>query len=70
MASTKLSEQALSDMRIARLMPDAHDFDLPTAPPLGASEGDDPRDVDRYNAEQFVLSVAQVYDTAWPTTSA
>jgi hypothetical protein len=64
MASTKLSEQALSDMRIARLMPDAHD--LPTAPPLGASEGDDPRDVDRYNAEQFVLSVAQVYDTAWP----
>lgn len=67
MASTKLSEQALSDMRIARLMPDAHD--LPT-PPLGASEGDDPQDVDRYNAEQFILSIAQVYDTTWPTTSA
>jgi len=35
-------------------------------PPEGASEGDDPMYADRYAAEQLVLSVAQVYDTAWP----
>lgn len=35
-------------------------------PPDGASEGDDPHRIDRYEAEQFLLSIAQFYDTAWP----
>ena len=39
---------------------------LAQVPPKGASEGDDPMYAERYAAEQLVLSVAQVYDTAWP----
>lgn len=48
------------------IMPgDGHELQA-QVPPEGASEGDDPMYADRYAAEQLVLSVAQVYDTAWP----
>lgn len=47
------------------IMPD--DFDLRTMrPPRGTSAGDDPHYIDRYEAEQLILSVEQFYDTAWP----
>lgn len=36
------------------------------APPAGAIESDGPEAVDRHAADQLVLSIAQVYDTAWP----
>ena len=35
-------------------------------PPTGAIESDDPLWADRYSADQLTLSIAQVYDTAWP----
>jgi hypothetical protein len=48
------------------IMPCADGYDLQMVPPEGASEGDDPLYADRYAAEQFVLSIARFYDTAWP----
>lgn len=36
-------------------------------PPQGYEMMDDPFAIDRYEAEQFLLSLAQFYDTAWPT---
>lgn len=49
------------------VMPSDDGYELQQlAPPDGAGEGDDPHRIDRYEAEQFLLSIAQVYDTAWP----
>ena len=39
-------------------------------PPEGASEGDDPMYIDTYTGEQFIHSVSQFYDNAWPIDAA
>lgn len=51
------------------VMPSDDGYELQQlAPPDGAGEGDDPMYADRYAGEQLTLSIAQVYDTAWPIT--
>jgi len=39
-------------------------------PPEGAIESDDPMYADRYAGEQFIHSISQFYDNAWPIDAA